>query len=99
MFWNPEIWGNKKSVKDTIADFSLDFVCIRETKREDFLDSWLNVIVADNFYLALRTSKGASCGLLMGVRDGSMMLLLVLQTKKFTSIVLMDRQTALSGTS
>jgi hypothetical protein len=42
LFWNPRGLGEhdkRRFIKDAIVDYGLDFVCIQETKREDFPDS------------------------------------------------------------
>ena len=73
LFWNPRGLGEynkRRFIKDAIADHNLDFICIQETKREDFPETWLNNLSGRFTFIWLwEPSRGASGWLLMGVNE------------------------------
>jgi hypothetical protein len=79
----------KRFIKDKINEFGLDFVCIQETKKSEFEDDWLNNVGGRFCFIWLwEPSRGASGGLLMGVREVN-----TCTGRFFTKMVLMHKET------
>ena len=97
LFWNPRGLGEynkRRFIKDAIADHNLDFICIQETKREDFPETWLNNLSGRFTFIWLwEPSRGASGGLLMGVNEEKFDVGSCFSNKFFTRMVIMDKQT------
>jgi mRNA deadenylase 3'-5' endonuclease subunit Ccr4 len=86
-------------IKDAISDFSLHFVCIQETKREDFHDYWRDCFSGRITFIWLwEPSRGITGGLLFRVIDDKYDVDTCVTNIFFTRMVLMDRQIGFNGT-
>jgi hypothetical protein len=84
----------KRFIKDKINEFGLDFVCIQETKKSEFEDDWLNNVGGRFCFIWLwEPSRGASGGLLTGVREDRFEVNTCSTGRFFTKMVLMDKET------
>jgi mRNA deadenylase 3'-5' endonuclease subunit Ccr4 len=54
-------------LKESILEYRVDFICVQETKKEDFTDAWLkNISGRYQFIWLWEPAMGASGRLLMG---------------------------------
>jgi exonuclease III len=97
LIWNGTGLGEyEKSVflKESISEHKLDFICVQETKKEDFTDTWLNNISGRYRFIWLwEPPIGASGGLLMGSRDDKFDVFSCSSSRYLSHMVLMDRET------